>query len=105
MKENLENDLMTDAEIMEAHQSITDRLETKAIAATTCAGCKHWSELKPCNVIIGSNKGGDDHSPLVRWKGECHKNPPSPCGNEYGGGQASAFPITDYDCHCSQFEE
>jgi hypothetical protein len=104
MKENLENDLMTDAEIMTAHELLTNDLETRAIAAIICAGCKHWNEKKPCRIHIGAKSGPSDFSTTVIWEGECHKNPPVKNDRRNDWDPKSEFPITAYDCHCSQFE-
>lgn len=60
-----------------------------------------WLEVEPCKVLIGAHSGSKDFSPKVVWEGECRKNPPTPGRDGY---ENTAFPLTAYDCHCSQFE-
>lgn len=94
--------MLSDEEILQRYEEINAEIRGSVLGDVACAACKHWVESDPCEFLIKRLATGHT-KPLVTWKGRCHLNPPTAVSNRNDWDDASQFPETNANDHCSHF--
>jgi len=94
--------MLSDEQILQRYEEINTEIQSSVLGDVACSACEHWVESNPCEVLIKSRKDAGQRV-FFNWKGRCHLNPPTPTPNRGDWEDASQFPETNADDHCSHF--